>query len=152
VKRLDWQVEIHRQGRDLPFLIEPLLAAGANIVIDNVGCPDRDDGIAGIASHYLLEKAKSRWIWVKLAGAYRNWPDWNDQTQATRAVAALLEAFGPERLIWGSDWPHTQNESKIRFAATLKNLETWVPDAGDRRIILQDAPIKLFRFNRPIGG
>lgn len=152
VRRLDWQVEIHRQGRDLPFLIDPLLEAGVNIVIDNVGCPDKDAGLTGLASRYLFDAAKSRRVWVKLAGAYRNWPDWDDQTQATQAVGVLLREFGPERMVWGSDWPHTQNESKIKFAQTLKNLELWVPDAGDRKIILQDTPIRLFRFNSPLGA
>lgn len=152
VRRLDWQVEIHRQGRDLPFLVNPLLDAGVNIVIDNVGCPDKDAAIVELASRYLLENARTRRIWVKLAGAYRNWPEWDDQSQATRAVAALLEAFGPERLVWGSDWPHTQNESRIHFAATRKNLEKWVPNDDDRKIILQDAPFRLFRFNCPVGA
>jgi predicted TIM-barrel fold metal-dependent hydrolase len=64
----------------------------------------------------------------------------------------LLEHFGPERLMWGSDWPHTQNESKVNFAATLKHLTDWVPSQADRKIILQDTPIRLFRFNQTIGA
>lgn len=149
LKRLDWQVEIHRQGSDLPFLIEPLLAAGVNIVIDNVGCIDKDAGVADLAFQFLLAKAETRRVWIKLAGAYRNWPDWTDQSAATQTIAALLKAFGPERLIWGSDWPHTQNETKVDFASTRKNLETWVPNAADRKIVLQDSPMRLFRFNSP---
>jgi predicted TIM-barrel fold metal-dependent hydrolase len=151
VKRLDWQVEIHRQGRDLPFLVDPLLDAGVNIVIDNVGCPDKDADLTTLASRYLFDRAKSRRIWVKLAGAYRNWPDWDDQSQATEAVNVLLGELGAERLVWGSDWPHTQNESKVQYASTRKNLDKWVPNAGDRKVILQDTPIRLFRFNCPIG-
>lgn len=151
VKRLDWQVEIHRHGRDLPLLIEPLLDAGVNIVIDNVGCPDKEADMEALATHYLYEKAATRRIWIKLAGAYRNWPDWNDQSQAIKTVGNLLKVFGPERLIWGSDWPNTQNETKVTFASIRQNLEKWVPDAKDRKIILQDTPIRLFRFNCPIG-
>jgi len=64
----------------------------------------------------------------------------------------LMTAFGPERLIWGSDWPNTQNESKVTFASTRKNLEKWVPNAEDRKVILQDTPIRLFRFNCPVGA
>jgi len=70
---------------------------------------------------------------------------------ARESAALLLEAMGPERLVWGSDWPHTQNEA-IRFADTVHNLIDWVPDPDDRRIILQDSPLRLFRFNQAIGG
>ena len=152
VRRLDWQVEIHRQGRDLPLLVEPLLDAGVNVVIDNVGCPERDADVAESADYYLAARAQTRRVWVKLAGAYRNWPDWDDQGPATRTISLLLWEFGPERLIWGSDWPHTQNESKITFADTRKKLETWVTDPRDRKTILQDTPMRLFRFNGAVGA
>jgi len=71
---------------------------------------------------------------------------------ATQCAALLLEAYGPERLIWGSDWPHTQNESRVNFAATRANINVWVPNEADRKIILQDTPIRLFRFNKPVAS
>jgi predicted TIM-barrel fold metal-dependent hydrolase len=43
----------------------------------------------------------------------------------------------------------TQNESKIEFAATRKNLEKWIPDPKDRMVILRDTPRRLFHFNYP---
>ena len=50
----------------------------------------------------LLESAPSRNLWVVMCGAYRVGPE-----RARSATSMLLDAFGPERLMWGSDWPHT---------------------------------------------
>lgn len=152
IRRLDWQVEIHRESHDLPFLIEPLFAAGVTIVVDHFGRPRGDAGDADPGFRYLLSKGSTRRVWVKLSGGYRNWPDAPDQSVPRRCAQLLLQSYGPERLIWGSDWPHTQNESRIDFALTQRRFEDWVPDRADRRIILQDAPIRLFRFNRPAGA
>jgi len=151
VRRLDWQVEIHRESHDLPYLIEPLLAAGVTIVVDHFGRPHGDAGTADLGFRYLLSKGSTRRIWVKLSGGYRNWPEAPDQTLPTSCARLLLAAYGPERLIWGSDWPHTQNESRIQFALTRQRFDEWVPDSSDRRIVLQDSPIRLFRFDRAAG-
>jgi predicted TIM-barrel fold metal-dependent hydrolase len=152
LRRLDWQVEIIRESADLPFLIEPLLDAGVNIVVDHFGRPDAATGIDDPGFQYLLSRGRSRRVWVKLSGGYRNWPGDSAGDVARRSAALLLEAMGPERLVWGSDWPHTQNEDDVSFAETLQNLTDWVPDPADRRIVLQDTPLRLFRFNLPIGG
>lgn len=152
LRRLDWQVEIIREGRDLPFMIEPLLDAGVNVVVDHFGRPEEDTGTDDNAFQYLLSKGASRRVWVKLAGGYRNWPNAADPKIGREYAALLLQEFGPERLVWGSDWPHTQNEEKVSFASTLQDLTSWVPDEGDRKIILQDTPLRLFRFNQQADG
>ncbi|MEJ0022997.1 MAG: amidohydrolase family protein [Alphaproteobacteria bacterium] len=45
LRRLDWQVEIIREGPDLPFMIEPLLDAGVNVVCDHFGRPMEKDSV-----------------------------------------------------------------------------------------------------------
>lgn len=149
LRRLDWQVEIIREGPDLPFLIEPLLDAGVNVVVDHFGRPTEENSANDPSFQYLLSKGKSRRVWVKLAGGYRNWPKDSNGANARECAALLLEAMGPERLIWGSDWPHTQNEDEISFSATQENLRNWVPNEQDRKIILGDTALRLFRFNLP---
>ncbi len=149
LRRLDWQIEIHRESPDLPFLIEPLLDAGIPVVVDHFGRPSAEAGVDDLGFKYLLSKGKSRRVWVKLSGGYRNWPEATDQSLPRRCADLLIDAFGPERLVWGSDWPHTQNEKRIDFALTQRRLEEWVPDAATRKIILQDTPVRLFRFDKP---
>lgn len=149
LRRLDWQVEVLRDSAGLPFVIEPLLEAGLTVVIDHMGRPT-EAGADDPGLRYLLQSARSRRVWVKISGLYRNWPDLSDLSQAKNCTARLLDAFGPERLLWGSDWPHTQNETNIRYAMTQQQFEACVPDMVDRKIILQDAPARLFRFNQTI--
>jgi predicted TIM-barrel fold metal-dependent hydrolase len=69
-------------------------------------------------------------------------------TYARVAAPVLLEADGPDRLLWGSDWPHTNTELDrvTTYPKMLQSLAEWVPDAATRRKILQDTPTKLFRF------
>jgi len=150
LRRLDWQVEIIRESADLPFLIDPLLDAGLTVVVDHMGRAG-EAGANDRGFRHLLRSARSRRVWVKVSGLYRNWSNLDDLSGAKDCVSRLLDAFGPERLVWGSDWPHTQNESKIRYAMTQRHLEACVPSPADRKIILQDAPARLFRFNPVIG-
>ena len=78
--------------------------------------------------------------------AYRSWPDARGSA-ACAAARALLQALGAERLLWGSDWPHTQHRHLADFASTRAVLDDWVPDAAARRRILVDTPAALFRFD-----
>lgn len=84
-------------------------------------------------------------MWVKLAAGYRNWPDQRG-VAARDAAQALLGAFGPERLVWGSDWPNTQYRDSVDYASAHAALADWVPDAATRQRILVDTPAQLFQF------
>jgi predicted TIM-barrel fold metal-dependent hydrolase len=85
-------------------------------------------------------------VWVKLSAAYRSVVD-NDGTQRAIALAApLLDAFSAERLVWGSDWPHTQHRHLIDYTRAADALQMWIPDAKQRRAILTTSPAMLFRF------
>jgi predicted TIM-barrel fold metal-dependent hydrolase len=151
ILKLGWQVEVHREGRDLPQIIAPLLDAGVNIVVDHFGRPDAELGVQDPGFKYLLSIADTRRVWIKLSAAYRNGgKDGKERGHAIalEATPLLLQSYGPDRLIWGSDWPHTQNESIIDFATTLAQLSAWVPDEGQRRQILSDTAIDLFRFHQ----
>src|SRR5205823_111374 len=67
-----WQVEVQREARDLPRILDPLLQMGLKVVVDHFGRPDPKLGTADAGFQYLLGVASSRQVWVKLSGAYRN--------------------------------------------------------------------------------
>ncbi|WP_331316868.1 amidohydrolase family protein [Methylobacterium mesophilicum] len=69
-------------------------------------------------------------------------------TTALQAAERLRGAFGARRLLWGSDWPHTQFETKASPAEARRDLDAWVPDPAERRIVLAETPAELFRFDR----
>ncbi len=149
---MEWQIEIHCEARHLPQLIDPLLESGVNIVIDHFGRPDPKLGVEDPGFRYLLGVAASRRIWVKLSGAYRNGPKGGPkevgEAVARDALPLIRQAFGPERLMWGSDWPNIFYEKVVSFASERAQLDAWITDPAERRIILWDTPAKLFHFTK----
>jgi len=144
--RHDWQVEIHRQAADLPYLLPALLRSGVNVVIDHFGRPDPAQGVADPGFQALLAAGASRKVWVKLSAAYRNGPLGVGQRLALEAMPLLKQYLGLDRLVWGSDWPHTQFEPLIQYGQVRSLLDDWLPDPDERRLVLQDTPQSLFHF------
>ncbi|HJV82371.1 amidohydrolase family protein [Noviherbaspirillum sp.] len=144
--QLGMQVEIHRAAADLPHIIAPLVAAGVNVVVDHFGRPDPSLGVRDPGFAYLLSIAATRKVWVKISAAYRNGDDAVGERIARDAIPLLLAAFGAERLLWGSDWPHTQFETTVDYGTVRALLDDWIPDVSVRRTILATTPAELFRF------
>lgn len=135
---LGWHVELQARASRLPDLLPPLLEHGAPLVVDHFGLAETIDEPG---FRYLLKAAGSGQVWVKLSAGYRSAPlGW-------RAAPVLLEAFGPQRLLWGSDWPHTRFEATVATPDQLAALDRWVPDADARRQILWQSPSRLFGFS-----
>ncbi len=119
IKR-DWPIHLYVESRRLPEMLPMLLDGGHKVVIPHFGMFDR-----------------------KLSGTYRVGLE-----RARPAAAPLLAAFGPERLMWGSDWPHsnTDLDRVTTYPKTLQLLEELVPDAATRQKVLVDTPTKLYGF------
>jgi predicted TIM-barrel fold metal-dependent hydrolase len=122
-----------------PFLRE----AGMPVVLDHMGRAPAALGAdhAGIdAMCALLDEG---WLWVKLSGAANisQQPGWDD----AGAVHRRLLAANPERLVWGSDWPHTRSHGPtVRTEALWQRFLAWTPDAAERRRVLQENPSALY--------
>ena len=112
--------------------------------MDHFGVPDPKDPLNDPGFKYLLSKGKSGKIWVKVSATYRIGGLDNGNTFAKKAIPLLLESYGPKRLLWGSDWPHTGNEKNITYDISLQSFESYVPDKKIRNIILTKAPQELF--------
>jgi D-galactarolactone isomerase len=92
----------------------------------------------------LLKKGKA---WVKLSGAYADTkigpPTYSDST----AVAQAYVKLAPQRLVWGSDWPHpSERTTKPDDALLFDLLSQWAPDERTRHRILVDNPARLYGF------
>jgi len=141
-----WQVEVHREARELPSVIDPLLRGGVNVVVDHFGRPDAELGVNDPGFRYMLGLGKTRKVWVKLSGAYRNGSKGRGEATALAAMPLLRSAYGLDRLIWGSDWPHTLFEKTADYATQRGLLDAWLPDSSDRDIVMGETPARLFRF------
>lgn len=139
--RRGWQVEVHVEAKRLAEILPPLLDGQVNVVVDHFGRPDPKLGTKDPGFEYLLSLGPSRRVWVKLSAPYRL----SDQI-AQEAVPLVRTAFGIDRLLWGSDWPHTQHEKDIDYAAMRSRLDSWLPEPADRASVLADNPATLFGF------
>ena len=138
----DWPIHLYVESRRLPEILPVLLDGGHKVVIPHYGMfertlgPARDPGF-----RVLLESARTERVYVVMCGAYRVGTE-----RARQATPMLLDAFGPQRLLWASDWPHTDTDLNrvTTYPKTLKWFEEWVPDEAVRRTILVDTPTKLY--------
>jgi len=95
----------------------------------------------------LLEKGKA---WVKLSGAYQNTKVGPPTYADTIPLAHAYVKAAPERLVWGSDWPHPSEQGKPPLpddALLFDLLAQWAPDEAVRNRILVDNPAKLYGFS-----
>jgi predicted TIM-barrel fold metal-dependent hydrolase len=143
VARLGWQVEIQRAAADLADLVPRLLDVDLSIVLDHFALPSSDLGIEDPGFQRLLTLGGSRRIWVKLSAPYRSGP--KGEAIGLAAYPLLRQAFGLDRLLWGSDWPHTQFETVESYPKNRAFLDRLVPEAAERAAILVSGA-QLFRF------
>jgi len=83
--------------------------------------------------------------WVKLTGVYRmsTMPGFVDAAPMARALVETA----PDRLIWGSDYPHLSFADRVGTVELFNLLGRWAPDEATRRKILVENPQKLFKFS-----
>ena len=140
--KLAWHIEVQCPAAALPGVLEPILACGVSVVVDHFALPDPLRGARDPAFQAFLDYGRRRAIFVKISAHYRA----GAESVARAAYPMLRDAFGLDRLIWGSDWPHTNFEHAQDYAANRAFLERLVPIAAERAAILIDNPWALFRF------
>jgi predicted TIM-barrel fold metal-dependent hydrolase len=140
---LGWQVEVQRRAGDLADLAARLLDHDVAVVLDHFALPDPTLGITDPGFAAVLELGRSGRVWIKLSAPYRNRPQ--GRRFAHDAYPLLRTAFGPARMMWGSDWPHTQFETTQDYAGSRSFLDELIQDAAERSDVLA-APKALFRF------
>jgi predicted TIM-barrel fold metal-dependent hydrolase len=143
VKSMGWQVELQRNASDLALLAPQLLDHGVPVVLDHYALPDPKLGVADPGFQSVLKLGATRNVWVKTSAPYRNGA--SGESFAKEAYPLLRKAYGLDRLLWGSDWPHTQFEASQTYAKNRQFLDALIVDDGERARVLA-SPHQLFRF------
>jgi predicted TIM-barrel fold metal-dependent hydrolase len=136
-----WHVQLFSPGPILRDLLPYLADFEDDFVIDHMGYMLASDGLSDADFEALLKVFRQGKCWIKLSGANRI-----AKTAPLASVAPIAQAFvaaRPDRLIWGSDWPHLP-DGHTDTGALLNLLADWAPDAATRRMILAETPGKLF--------
>ncbi|WP_095112970.1 amidohydrolase [Pseudomonas sp. Irchel 3H7] len=148
IAELDWHVELHRQVEDLPGLLHQLMPFGIKLVIDHFGRPDARLSVDQPGFREMLKLGGSGQIWMKASGIYRlAGTDQQNLKFARSAMSMLEQSFGLHRLVWGSDWPHTQHEDSIGFCTVVEQLQALECSSQLMRSLLVEAPGELFGFH-----
>jgi predicted TIM-barrel fold metal-dependent hydrolase len=142
-------------GWHLEFLLKPEQLIELAPRLMKLSCPVSCDHIAFIkpalgtsqpafeALQRLVENGNG---WVKFSGAYRI-SGKAEQYDAVLPFARKLAERFPDRIVWGSDWPHVGQMEVMPATTPLLNLlADWVPDEQQRRRILVDNPNVLYNF------
>lgn len=141
---LDWHVHIYLEGPKLAHVLPKLRAHGTKLVVDHFGSPDPKAGLACAGFQEVLRSFDTGRTWVKLAAPYRL-----GGADAAAYTQALLKAGGPERLLWASDFPWTQNDAGMTYGRCLDWLAEWVPDPAARAAILANGLGDILLFTEP---
>ena len=147
VADLGWHVQFNVEGEQVVEWADLLRRLPTPVVFDHLGHPPLPAGVDH-PSHGIIRGLIDRGrAWVKLSGAYSNTRVGPPYADATRIAQAFVKA-APERLVWGSDWPHPSEppDRKPNDAVLFDLLSEWAPDQATRHRILVENPATLYGF------
>jgi len=156
VAPLGWHVQVYTRLSVVEAVHEDVMASDVPIVFDHFGGAQATGGVEQPGFAALLDLVRAGKAYVKVSGHYRS----STKAPAFEDVAPLARALiaaNPDRIVWGTDWPHPHHaepgkEGEITASfdiddgLALAQLPRWAPTAATRRKILVDNPARLYDF------
>lgn len=144
VQRLGWHLQLLVDVMAQPKLLAQVRALGVEVVVDHLGHHRAAElhQSAGFAN--LLSLLAEGGTWVKLSAPYRLSPACHGDPDIQRVVEALVRA-NPQRLVWGTDWPHPASPHAVpRDEQLVSQVFEWLPDPALRAAVLVHNPSRLY--------
>lgn len=155
-KDTKWHVQMYTRLSVIEAIKDQVAAASVPVVFDHFGGAQGALGVNQPGFGTLLNLVKSGKAYVKISAPYRSStkpPDYAD----VAPLAKALVAANPERILWGSDWPHPAQIPgrpfteitplyQIDDGRVFNQLPVWVPSAAQRKTILVENPARLFGY------
>lgn len=135
LQALDMHLQIHHDDGLLNQLLLTI-PKGVKIVVDHFGRPKNNSEFHENTDGIIKHQGN---LWVKLSAQYRT-PEINHKM----LFEYWLKQIGASRLLWGSDWPHTNFEASESYEDQMNNFLELVDDSSIRNQILCDNPLKLY--------
>jgi 2-pyrone-4,6-dicarboxylate lactonase len=144
---LGWHVDLHFDAQDLPQYDGMLNDLPVPFIIDHMARVPTAQGLEQAPFQVLLAlHRRNRQCWVKISGAERIASEGPPFTSAVPFAQALIAA-GPERILWGTDWPHPNIARHMPNDGDLVDLlPLMIPEAALRAQVLVHNPQRLYQF------
>ena len=139
-----WHLQVCIDVEAQPQLLQRIVDMGVPVVVDHIGHlpAERAVGSSGFAN--LVSLLREGRVWAKLSGPYRLTAQRTGFGDVRPLVDRLVQA-NPDRLVWGSDWPHPSIAPPMVNDTDLANLACeWLADAELRRKVLVTNPTGLY--------
>jgi predicted TIM-barrel fold metal-dependent hydrolase len=152
IARLGWHVDLHFDAKDLPDFYPLLDSLPVPYIIDHMGRVQATDGLEQKPFKILLELLqRDRKCHVKLSGADRVSNTGAPFHDALPFMRRLVET-APDRLLWGSDWPHPNVKTMPNDGDLVNLIPLFAPDLRTQIQILVDNPMRLYQFEDGLSG
>jgi len=158
VKSREWHIQIFTDPAMIPAIKDLVAASPVPVVFDHYGGAKAELGIQQPGFPELTELVRSGRAYVKISGAYRASKLAPDYADVVPLAKALITA-NPDRVVWGTDWPHPSGVTppgrkptevtplfQIDDGHLLNQLAVWAPDPVIRKKILVNNPAQLYGF------
>ncbi|HEY6241609.1 MAG TPA: amidohydrolase family protein [Burkholderiales bacterium] len=147
IKPFGWHLEFLFPGKDIVELMPVFVALKVPMSIAHFAYQPATAGVGAAGFRALIELVRRGNAWIKISGANRvaatDLPPYDDVKPMARA---LIEA-APERIMWGTDWPHPNKYIANPSDGDLVDaFGDWVSDEGMRHKIMVDTPAAFYRF------
>ena len=146
IRHLDWHVVLHFDAADVVEFKDLLLNLPVPFIIDHMGRVPTKDGLEQEPFQQLLKLAEYESCWIKVCGAERISSDGPPFTDAVPFAKAIIDV-APDRVLWGTDWPHPNIKKHMPNDGDLVDLvPLMAPDEAMQKKLLVDNPERLYGF------
>jgi 2-pyrone-4,6-dicarboxylate lactonase len=149
IASFDWHLQFLMDVRQLPDLMPRMKKLPVACVFDHMGHMPVASGIDHPGFQALLHGVKEYGWWAKLSGPYRISDQFDDYANVVAWAQTLIDA-SPDRMVWGSDWPHVAIARMPNTGKMRNLLARWAPEPDVRHKILVTNPQALYDFP-PVG-
>jgi 2-pyrone-4,6-dicarboxylate lactonase len=143
---MGWHMEFLMHCDEFPDMDRSFADFPVDIVLGHLGYMKTSLGVNNAGFQALLRLMKAGKAWVKFTGPYRVSGEPLPHSD-TNAFAHALVAANPQRMLWGTDWPHVMVKANMPNDGDLCDLlSSWIPDAATREQVLVANPATLYEF------
>jgi predicted TIM-barrel fold metal-dependent hydrolase len=146
VNALGWHVQINMPAEQIVAAADLWNRLPCAIVFDHMGHVPEPAGVSHPVFNVVRRLVDKGRTWVKLSVTYDNTKDGPPGYADITKVAQAYVKAAPERMVWGSNWPHPNEPKKLDDAAVFDLMSQWAPDQATRNRILVDNPAELYGF------